>query len=48
MVIWLTGLSSSGKTTLGRLIFDLWKPDAPDRSDLGPLAVQILGAALNH
>ena len=30
MVIWLTGLSSSGKTTLGRLIFDLWKPEAPN------------------
>ncbi len=30
MIIWLTGLSASGKTTLGRHVFELWKPAAPN------------------
>jgi len=30
MVIWLIGLSSSGKTTLGRYIYDLWKKNVPN------------------
>ena len=30
MVIWLTGLSACGKSTLGRLVYELWKPDAPN------------------
>ncbi len=25
MVIWITGLSASGKTTLGRVIYNMWK-----------------------
>ena len=30
MVIWLVGLSGSGKTTIGREIYKLWKPLAPN------------------
>lgn len=30
MVIWLTGLSGSGKTTIGRRLIDLWRPQAPN------------------
>ena len=30
MIIWLTGLSASGKTTLGRHIWEIWKPRAPN------------------
>jgi adenylylsulfate kinase len=30
MVIWVIGLSASGKTTLGRHIYELWKKDAPN------------------
>ena len=30
MVIWLTGLSGSGKTTIGRHLFKLWKAEAPN------------------
>ena len=30
MIIWLTGLSASGKTSLGRHVFELWKPRAPN------------------
>lgn len=30
MVIWLTGLSGVGKTTIGRHIFKLWKATAPN------------------
>jgi cytidine diphosphoramidate kinase len=30
MVIWLTGLSGSGKSTIGRSLFDLWKAEAPN------------------
>ena len=28
MIIWLTGLSACGKTTLGQHIWELWKPQA--------------------
>ena len=28
MIIWLTGLSCSGKTTIGRLVHGLWKSEA--------------------
>jgi adenylylsulfate kinase len=27
LIIWLTGLSSSGKTTLGRHVYDLWRAE---------------------
>ncbi len=30
MVIWLTGLAGSGKTTVGRHLYALWKPRAPN------------------
>ncbi len=30
MIIWLTGLSASGKTTLGRHICDLWRAEEPN------------------
>lgn len=30
MVIWLVGLSGSGKTTIGKEIYKLWKPLAPN------------------
>ncbi len=30
MIIWITGLSASGKSTIGRAIYDLWKPQAPN------------------
>ena len=30
MVIWLVGLSGSGKTTIGKEIYKLWKPVAPN------------------
>ena len=30
MVIWLTGLSGSGKTSIGRQLCDLWKAEAPN------------------
>ena len=30
MVIWLVGLSSAGKTTLGRQVYKLWKKSAPN------------------
>ena len=30
MIIWLVGLSGSGKTTIGREIYKLWKPLAPN------------------
>lgn len=30
MVIWLTGLAGSGKTTVGRHLYALWKPEAPN------------------
>lgn len=29
MVIWITGLSGSGKTSIGRAVFDLWRQDNP-------------------
>lgn len=30
MVIWLTGLSGSGKSAIGRLIYDMWRRQAPN------------------
>lgn len=30
MVIWIIGLSGAGKTTIGRALYDLWKPMAPN------------------
>ncbi len=30
MVIRLTGLAGSGKTTVGRHLYALWKPEAPN------------------
>lgn len=30
MIIWLTGLSGSGKTTVGSHVYDLWKADTPN------------------
>ncbi len=30
MVIWLTGLAGSGKTTVGRHVYALWKAQAPN------------------
>lgn len=30
MIIWLVGLSGSGKTTIGREMYKLWKPHAPN------------------
>ncbi len=30
MVVWLIGLSASGKTTLGNHLYNLWKPSAPN------------------
>ena len=30
MVIWLVGLSGAGKTTIGKHLFDIWKPLAPN------------------
>ncbi len=30
MVIWLVGLSGSGKTTIGKEMYKLWKPIAPN------------------
>lgn len=30
MIIWLVGLSGAGKTTIGREIYKLWKPIAPN------------------
>ena len=30
MVIWLSGLSGSGKTLIGRRLLELWKVDAPN------------------
>ena len=30
MIIWLVGLSGSGKTTIGREMYRLWKPVAPN------------------
>lgn len=30
MIIWLVGLSGSGKTTIGREMYNLWKPHSPN------------------
>lgn len=30
MVIWIIGLSASGKTTLGRVLYGLWKKQSPN------------------
>ena len=29
MVIWITGLSGAGKTSIGRALLDLWRQDNP-------------------
>lgn len=30
MVIWIIGLSASGKTTLGKVLYEMWKKDEPN------------------
>ena len=30
MIIWITGLSAAGKTTIGREVYHLWRSDEPN------------------
>lgn len=41
MVIWLTGLSGAGKTTIGRVLYRMWKAMAPN-------TVLVDGDAVRH
>ena len=49
MVIWLTGLSGSGKSAIGQLIYDLWRRQAPNTVMVdGDRIREILGREDDH